>query len=88
MPKKIVTNKMWKDACKEAQMKCGITQEELAERLQISRAKLQRLQSDGKIDINDYTKLVALATGNSQRKITEMIHDVFSALFHNREKDS
>ncbi len=88
MTKKIVTNTMFKDACTEAQRKCGITQDQLAKRLSMSRAKLCRLQNNGNIDVNDYTKLLALATGSSQKKITAMIHDVFSALFHQKEKDS
>ncbi len=88
MNKKIVTNTMFKNACNEAQSKCDITQDQLAKRLSMSRAKLCRLQNEGNIDINDYTKLLALATGSSQKKITAMIHDVFALLFHNKEKDS
>ncbi len=88
MNKKTVTNRMFKDACTAAQEKHGLTQVELAFRLSISKATLQRLQKNGSVDIDVYAKLIALVSGSSHKTISNMLYDVLASFFPAKEKDS
>ncbi len=77
---KQATNAMFEEAIQQAKNRRGLTLEQIASRLSISKTTLWRMRNEGEVDFEVYTKLVSIASGKPHRSIIALLGDTFSAL--------